>query len=316
MKRFSKKILKFLVLIYLVFFAIQFTLDSMIDNEYNCNNTLSKIFNGNLNTDIVILGNSRAEAHYNVTEISNVTGFKAYNLGLSGTPLNILKVRWDAYKNRNVLPKVLILDVDYNLLGSADKIVNKFQYLPYVNKTEYINVAKEVNDYNSFEKYIPLYKYIGYSGQIVSQFKNLIYKEYINFDKGSIIRDKSWDENEWRNFKQNRMSETVDNKQFSNIYKNGVKELKSILDFCQKHTIKVFMIWSPQYFEVHSFKSEQRKYVDSLLVSISKSYNISYTNFSNDSLVFDKSNFYNHSHLNKVGADQFSKKVVNLITIK
>lgn len=299
-----------MTLIYVVLFGFQFVLDKIFINENNCNNTFSKVFNGNLEADLIILGNSRAEAHYDVNIIAKATNYKAYNLGLSGTPLNVLKITWNAYINKNKLPRVIVLDLDYNVLGSANKIINKFQYLPYINKAEYISVSKSLNEYSLMDKYIPFYKYRGYSEEISYNLNKLSKKKAcLNFDSGSIIRDKLWNEKEWRNFKKNRINEVADSKLFDSIYKNGIIELKSILDFCKKESIKVFMIWSPQYFEVQNFKNNQRHYVDSLLVSVSRQYNISYTNFSNDSLVYDKTNFYNHSHLNKKGAELFSKKV-------
>lgn len=298
---------------FLLLFALEFMFDVFLVRERKCNNTWTKIFNGKLDTDIVILGNSRAEAHYNPKIITQKTNLRTYNLGLSGTPLNILKIRWKSYINNNPLPKILILDIDYNVLGSSKKIVEKFQYLPYIKYREYKNVSKPLGEINFLDEYLPFYKYSGYHTELTNEIKSYFRGNCSNFYEGHIIRDKLWNDLEWNNFKEMRLNELTDSSLFDSIYKNGVEELKSILDFCIENKIKVFFIWSPQYIEVQDFKNNQRRYVDSLVKNIADKFKIQYINYSVDSLVYDKSYFYNHSHLNKKGADIFSKKVGDFI---
>ncbi|WP_372757963.1 hypothetical protein [Mariniflexile sp.] len=291
-----------------MFFVIQFGLDRLLDNRFACNNIWYKIYHASLNTDIAILGNSRAQAHYNPEVITGATHLDSYNLGVSGTTLNILKIRWQSYINRNKLPKILIIDVDYNLLGTANTFFEKLQYLPYVNEEEYTNVAKQLDKNYLLEKYVPLYKYRGFEMGVYSQIKSLVKADCSNYINGFIINENKWDEQDWDTFETKRLNETVDAKYFNTMYENGVEELRTILKFFNKNNIQVHLIWSPQYYKVHAFKINQRQYVDSLLTKIAKDYKVNYVNFSNDSLVYSKANFYNHSHLNKHGADLFSKK--------
>ncbi len=297
-----------------MFLSLQFCLDSLLSSPRLCDNTWSTIFSGNLDTDIAILGNSRAEVHYNPNIITKITDLKSYNLGLSGTPLNILNIRWTSYINRNKKPKVLILDVDYNVLGTADGVYEKFQYLPYIKETEYSSVAKNIDESLTLDCYVPLYKYRGFGMEIYRQIKSMYLNNCNAIENGFKVNNNLWNNNEWNNFKANRVNEIEDTKTFIPLYENGITELKEILDYCSKNNILVFMIWSPQYYEVHNFKKNQRKYVDSLLMRVAKQYKIDYLNFSNDSLVYDKSNFYNHSHLNAKGSEAFSKKVGKLIS--
>lgn len=313
MIKFIKKIIKFLVLICFTFLLTHLGLDAFFGSNFVCNKTWVKLYNGEINAEVAIIGNSRAEAHYNPKIISHKTEFEVYNLGLSGTPLNILNIRWNSYINRNKLPRVLILDVDYNMLGSSDKIVDKFQYLPFIWTKEYETVAKQIDKDYAFEKYIPLYKYRGYHKEVFTQIKKRLFNDCYTVNKGFVEHEEVWNEGNWANFRANRMEEISDAKEFESIYKQGAEELKEIITFCKEKKIKVYMLWSPQYYEVQEYKQQQRAYVDKLLLAISETHNVDYINFSKDSLVYNKANFYDHSHLNKVGSDLFSAKVGDII---
>ncbi|WP_299888614.1 hypothetical protein [uncultured Lacinutrix sp.] len=309
MNTFIKKVIKFVLLVTVVFSTLHITLDYFFKNGKFCNNTWSEIFKANLDVDIAVIGNSRAEVHYNPEIISSITGLKCYNLGLSGTPINIYDIRWKSYINRNKLPKILIIDLDYNFLGEGKGIYEKFQYLPYVNEIEYQHIAQRVDKDFNLDQYLPLYKYQGEQGAVFSKLKSFFYKDCKESENGYKVKNKSWNENEWNIFKAKRMNEVANSDTFYDLYKKGHLKLNEILDFCKQNKIKTYLVWSPQYFEVHKFKENQRQYVDSLINNIASNYDIDYLNFSRDSLVYNKSNFYNHSHLNYKGAKLFSKSI-------
>lgn len=313
MKLFYKNILKFLLLNLVVFFCIQFSLDCFLKSDLICDNTMAKVFKGELNTDIVIIGNSRAEVHYNPDIISEITKKQCYNLGVSGTPINIFDIKWNAFINNNKLPSILIIDVDYNFLGEADGVFEKYQYLPYVNKEEYEVVVKGLDDNLFKDQYFPLYKYRDNFMPVVSIIKSAFFNKCDTKINGFKIKKKIWDDNEWGIFKKNRMNEVAEPKTFNKLYNKGYNKLSSLLGFCKKNNIKAVLIWSPQYIEVQDFKRNQRDFVDGLINKLATEFEIDYLNFSNDSLVNNKSNFYNHSHLNYNGANEFSKSVANYI---
>ena len=312
MNTFIKNILKFIAIIVVVFFTIHLSLDYVLKNNKRCDNTWSKVFKGSIVTDIAIIGNSRAEAHYNTNIISDIIGLKCYNLGLSGTPINIYNIRWHAYINRNKLPKILILDVDYNFLGTANGLYEAFQYVPYVNELEYTRVVKQFDDDILFDQYIPLYKFRGNFNHLNHAFKS-VFSKNCHIINGFKINSSPWHHNEWENFKTNRLHEVASKETFIENYEAGFNQLKDILNFCNNNQIKVYMFWSPQYKEVQKFKENQRVYVDSSLVVLANTYKVNYINYSRNNICDNKLNFYNHSHLNFIGANKFSKMVANYI---
>lgn len=300
----------------MVLYGIQYCIDSFLKSSLVCDPTWSKVFKGEIKTDIAVIGNSRAQFHYNPKIISEITGVSCYNLGLSGTPINIFDIRWKAFVNRNKLPSLLIIDVDYNFLGSAKGVYEKYQYIPYINTNEYTKIVKPIDENLFLEQYVPCFKYKGQTVPIISKISSAFSQNCDNFINGFNINNTIWDDNEWAIFKKKRLHEAVDSKKFHGLYADGFSKLSSILDFSKKNNIKVILVWSPQYIEVQKFKENQRRFVDSLINTLATKYKLDYINFSTSKLVYDKSNFYNHSHLNYTGASEFSKQIANYIKNK
>lgn len=315
MCKFFFKILKTTAILYFILFAFQFVLDFSLDQENACkNNTWYKIFNRKLDTEIVILGNSRAEAHYDTEIISAITNKSTYNLGLSGTPINILNIRWQAYINRNKKPKILLLDLDNMVLGTTKTLFKKFQYLPYTNEKEYIKEVRQIDEDYWFEFFIPLYKYRGYEMDVFKQIKGNINLSLCNNSvNGYIKNEREWDENSWLLHKVKAKKDTLKNRNNFKAYEEGIDYLNDIVKFCKKNKIKTYFIWSPLYYETHNYRPENRKYIDSVLNDLATLNNIKYYNFSRDSITFIKDNFYDKAHLNKAGASIFSKKIAKII---
>uniref|UniRef100_UPI000AE2A8F1 hypothetical protein n=1 Tax=Pseudotamlana agarivorans TaxID=481183 RepID=UPI000AE2A8F1 len=176
----------------------------------------------------------------------------------------------------------------------------------------YKSFAKEYDKDFYFEKYIPLYKYRDYEMKIFKQLKSLELHDYCSANvNGFIEHDKDWIDKDYVNFKKLVKEEKTEN--YFNIYKRGLIVLDEIINDCKKKNIKVYLVWSPSYFESHTYQEASKNYIDSILISISKREKIKYINFSNDSLCYNRKFFYNSSHMNKRGSTLFSKKIGELI---
>ena len=298
--------------------SIQLVLDFYLKKDNSCNNnTWHKIYEGKLATDILIIGTSRAESHYDTEVINKITGLKTFNLGLSGTHYNILKIRWKSYLNHNTKPKILILDLDDGALQNSENIYDKFQYLPYFGTPEYESVAEKIDSDYFFEKIIPIYKYRSYEMNIFNQIKSLKSRSLCPKNvNGYIEHDINWIDKDYLNFKKILDKNILPPKFDLHNYSLGLSVLSEIIKDCQINNIKVFFIWSPSYYESQTYLSENKKHINLILEGISKENNINYFNFSKDSLCFRKKYFYNSAHMNKNGVIIFSKKIGNLLNEK
>jgi hypothetical protein len=315
MNKFLINLSKSIILVFIFLFAVQKCLDYYLKNSKDCKYIIwNNIFNGEIDAEVVIIGNSRADSHYNSEVISKNTRLKTFNLGESGSPINLLTAKWNAYLSNNKKPKLLIVDVDYNFLGNAENLYTKWQYLPFFNKPEIKALRKTLKANYYLDTYVPLYKYKGYQ---LKYFKELLANDVSgceNFKDGFVINKSSWKVTDWKNFNIRIGKENVVY-DFKSTYTKGIANLKEVVLNCKKNNIEVCFIWSPQYKEVQSYNSYSRKKIDSVLNVVSKENNIKYFNFDKDSLVFSKDNFYNHSHLNYNGANKFSKQIADSINL-
>ena len=315
MKKFVLKLIVSVVLLYLVLLGLQVIIDFYLKKDNCCNNnSWSRIFEGKIKADVIILGTSRAEVQYDTEIIKKISGLRTYNLGLSGTHYNVLKIRWKSFLNYNHKPKIVILDVDGSSMQDLNEIYNKFQYLPYFNADEYGSVVKEIDDDYYFEKYIPIYKYRGYEMDIYKQIRSLKNPFYCPKNvNGYLENDIKWIGKDYDVLKRLKERDKEKEKFHIDEYKGGFAVLNEIIKDCKRNNIKVIFVWSPSYFEAQSHMYYTKECINRSLSEISKQNNIKYYNFSNDSLCLDRDNFYNSMHMNKNGVSQFSKKLGKII---
>ncbi|MBG6110548.1 hypothetical protein IWX84_001427 [Flavobacterium sp. CG_9.10] len=318
MKKFILKLIITGFIAYSLLMSLQLIIDFYLSKDNICNNnTWYKIFEGKLQTDIVILGTSRAESHYDTEILNKITGLKTYNLGLSGTHYNLLKIRWEAYINRNIKPKIVILDIDDIALQDSEEIYDKFQYLPYYESEEYQKVSKDIDKDFYFEKFFPIYKYRGYEMSIFNQMKSLKNNSFCSKSiNGYVEHDINWIEKDYLNFKKILLQDKMVQKKNQKINSIGLSVIEEIIQYCKVNKIKIYFIWSPSYYELQTYQLANKKNVNQLIKNISQKHRIDYFNFSNDSLCLQKKYFYNSAHMNKNGVAIFSRKIGELINEK
>jgi hypothetical protein len=135
MKKFLYKTLLYTFILAGFGFLLQFIVDeglrhydSLTYRDWN------KIFQGKINSDIIILGSSRARGQYDPKIIENETGLKCYNLGVGAGKIAFEEARWESLLKYNSPPKFLIKNVDIFSSRFEKNIVFKEQCLPYLSE--------------------------------------------------------------------------------------------------------------------------------------------------------------------------------------
>lgn len=313
MKKFLIIIFKFTLLSCFFLYLISRILDYiLLDSNIHYYNVWNKIYNGRIDSEIIIIGNSRAKQHYNSALLHKNTSFKTFNLGLGGTPINVLSARWTAYLNHQERPKILIIDVDYNFLGTANYLYKKWQYLPIYNQPEIKALRKSFDKNYYLDTYIPFYKYKGSKFKFLNDYLKDHQSDNSDYIDGFFKNESSWNSKEWSDFKLRTVNQEK-YYDFEKTYTKGFKQLELIINECKQKDITVFLCWSPQYEGVFYYNNDNRQKVDSALKDISKNKNIKYFNFDTDDITKDTLSFYNHSHLNFRGANLFTEKLSDSI---
>ena len=99
------------------------------------------------------------------------------------------------------------------------------------------------------------------------------------------------------------------------LHEPSIQLFDSYLRDCKTNNIKVILVYPPEYIEGQKFEVNRAEII-SLFKKFSKKYNIPYHDFSDDSICFKKKLFYNATHLNKTGAELFTKQLIDTLKIK
>lgn len=169
MKRFIVKIVLFAILLY----GLAWGLDYVISKGQSQiggypQQTWTEIGAEILDCDGVIMGTSRGLEHYNPQIIDSITGYRFYNLGMGGYPLNVELMKYRYYCRHNPIPKYIIYDVDYIVMNICNSVVHDHQseqYLPLIYDKQMRTELRNIG-YSFFDVYFPLVRWWGYQTQI------------------------------------------------------------------------------------------------------------------------------------------------------
>ena len=66
-----------------------------------------------IEADVLAMGSSRIVKHFDPAVFDSVAGVKSYNIGMDGAHIPDILARYILYKQRNPLPKVALVNIDY-----------------------------------------------------------------------------------------------------------------------------------------------------------------------------------------------------------
>jgi hypothetical protein len=310
MKSFISKIGIYLLATYVILFALQFIVDNGLkkanDNDFG---DWNRILKGEINSDIIILGNSRAFVQYNPVILEKQLGYTCYNLGMDGTPIGLQNARWKMFLEYNSNPKILILNVDLLSLDKGKRIYSYGQYLPYLNNKHIENAIIEYKQNIKYLTRIPLLKYNSSFALIRKGIVNYFYPENnYGYIDGFCERNDIWEEG-LANVKK------ILNKDGNIIFpennlNDGKRILEELIQSCVKERIKILLVHTPYYYKLYNHLPQQKELIN-YLNTVSYKFNVPFIDYSSDSLMYSTDYFYNTTHLNNKGASIFSSKLAN-----
>jgi len=313
MKRFLKSIVVFLVPLLLLGYLFDIVISTNLkksnlyaEKEFP---TWNAIINGKVDSDIVIYGSSRAWVHINPTMIGTGLNTSVYNLGIDGHGFRLQNVRHKMLLKYNRKPKLIIHSVDIFTLAKDESYYNYDQFLPYMLYND--DIENATDNYSGFtlsDYKLPLLRYYGKPRAIRIAFEIVTKPENNTIQR---IRGYKGQERVWNaDFDKTKASMksykvTLD-PEVIRLFDNYLKE-------CKANDIRIILVYTPEFIEGQKF-IENRKEIIAIYTQLSKKYNIPFYDFSNDPLSSDKKYFYNALHLNKTGAELFTKELIALLS--
>lgn len=303
MQKFIIKVIGIFTLLVIFSFSIDYAISSglrkMEDYRFQ---TWTDIESSKINADILIMGNSRAFSHYSPLIIDSVLHTNSYNLGIGGHPLNIQLLRYNMYLEHNILPKVIIQNVDFFTLQMSKIGHQREQVFPYIKDTVLRNNLTNLG-FSWAEIYLPLYRYFGYQMVIKNGIFEYFHIHHYNnqpSNKGYRPETSNWDP-----ITLNKLEsiESTPNPEAVTLFENFLSD-------CNHKNIKVVLVYTPLYYKARE-KLLNKDKLSLLFRGLSKKYSVPYLDYSNDTICKDSTYFSIAIHLNKKGAEIFSTQLAN-----
>lgn len=299
---------RFIIKIFLAFFFILIAssiLDCLITSNLRHSDarmfhTYNAILNDSLRCDALIMGSSRGQVQYSPRIIDSITGLNSYNISVDGRCIDAEVTIYNFYRRHQPKPKVIIQNIDWGTLQMSNGYERE-QYLPYLRKdNDLYREIKEREDFSWADHYLPLMRYAGYHETIK---EGLGLKAKMarpkNIDRGFIATDKEWDGAAFRAI--NTLGFTVNDE--------AVEIFDRYLQQCKQEGIEVVMVYAPFYIGATEKMGSDADTMFALYQGFADKYGYPILNYTYDSVSYDTLNFYNASHLNRRGAEQFSLKL-------
>lgn len=301
MKKFLKNSVMFfsfvIVIVCLIQLLISLRIKDKVVTGYDNWDTTS-----NVNADLILLGSSRCQAHFDPRFFVKTYHLKTVNIGMNGhSELSASILRLQNYLSKNKAPKYAILSFDpATIPGNIENNTNfidknnyaRFAFLPSKENDDLVDYFK----FDNYEKYIPLYALFKY--QLFEDCVTL--KNSIIFPEGFQLNDEKWDTIKYP-------ISDVNKKHYfkSNQIQVVAKALSEFDNVCKKYNIKLICIQTPVYkiaYDVKAFAAPKL---------ICKSLKIPFLDVNAAYIRNNINYFYNPIHLNKNGVMEMNKLFKN-----
>ena len=273
---------------------------------------INELVNNNENIQVLFIGSSLAQNNINPIVFDSVTKSTSYNFGYPGAKIEHSQMIIKRYLNSNHPPpqKILIMLEPY-VLDTTLEINFPVQYYPFYKDTIIYNFVSKYDPDIKFIKKFPFLgvtkyndylKYLGVSGVL---FPNRLTSKLL---KGFEPLDKnSWKEN--NELPKNRTKELLISKRKLDP---EINRLEEICKLCSQKNIQLYFILPPTYKGKREKNYNPDNFINDLKLIVEK-YNIHLFDNSDIDLCQKKELFFDYHHLNKKGADIYTRILANLI---
>ncbi|MFZ4464325.1 MAG: hypothetical protein ACOYN5_10785 [Bacteroidales bacterium] len=272
-------------------------------------NVWNDIYTGNINSDLVIYGSSRAWVHINPKIIEDSLQISSYNLGIEGHNFWLQYFRHKELLKFNKKPAHIIMSLDIFTLQKRCDLYNYQQFLPFLllNNDIYQYTSSYIG-FSTFDYYIPLCRYFLESGALKAAFRSMIDCKIVP----SRIRGYMGMEKNWTN-DLDRAKSKVDYYEVK-LDSSTVNLFEKFINECSNNNIKITLVFSPEYIEGQFFV-KNRKEIISKYQHFANKYSLQFIDYSKDTMCMQKQFFYNSEHLNKKGSEIFTNKLIKDIRV-
>lgn len=291
MKKFVSRVLVFTV----ASFCLLFLMDGLVSCRLKRSSnrvyaSWHDLMQGRITSDIIILGNSRAWVQYSPAILDSILHCDSYNLGIDGSCMNRQITKYDIYRQYNQTPRMVLLNIDFFSFGFTQGY-ESYQYYPFF----YDSIVREKifpqEHFSWAERWCPFYRYTHLG------LGNIPYDDR-PLDKGFHAVDLPWD------------GSLLDEITPIDIAfdERTLEMLNSFLKQAREEKIQVILVYAPVFYKAKDLFRNNDEF-EIFLERIRKGYSLPILRYDDSPICLDTAFFYNATHLNKKGAELFSKQL-------
>jgi hypothetical protein len=299
-----------------VLLLICFILQAMADfGLKKLPNTLTSqwadITEGNINSELVILGSSRGFVCYDPTILGNATGNKAYNLSFNAGSFNLQQPKYEIYRAKNNKPKILIQNVDIAHFKASTDLPDEYQFLPFFGHKIIQKEFLVLHNDGTIFRFLPLLKYNGNKLFFWRGIKSFFGIETKKMQ--TIFSGYSPQESQFKQDNHNLERLKLESLDFKKYY-DGFLKVKQFLKRNASDSVRVIMVWAPEHYKrLNAEKSISEKLKREISIFEKEEKNVDFIDMSHDSISMHDEYFYDTFHLNEKGATLFSTTLAQKI---
>ena len=250
------------------------------------------------NFDVLFLGSSRAEMHYDTRLFDSLTHSNSFNLGIAGASPNVAFMALTAYLAKSKAPAHVIYEVDYHALRHKSELKDFGNFFPFLSDPVFREQMSRVEPRTNHFYYNPYFS-LPFTGiknlstslhgwlNIANKTDSLYYK---GFFRDAIRPALVYVPNK-------KQTVTFDPKQRAYY--------DSIIATCRKHKIQLTMVSSP-VFAGGKIELDNKDEVVAEVSKIAVGSHIRYFDLSSLSFCNNRQLFADHFHLRYNGARKFT----------
>lgn len=262
--------------------------------------TYNAIYSDTLRCNAVVMGSSRGQVQYDVRILDSIAGLNCYNLSVDGRCIDAEVVIYNAYRHHAPKPRIIIQNIDWGTLQMSNGYERE-QYLPFLDKDDLFEQTCMTECFTLADRWLPLVRYAGYRNVIFEGLGLPAKLARPTMYKGYVPREDEWDGTA---FARIDTLDFVCNPEAVDIFDRYLAQ-------CRDEGIRVVMVYAPFYIGATRKMGPAVDSMFALYQSFADRYNCEILNYTYDSICYDTLNFYNASHLNYHGAEQFSTKLAH-----
>jgi len=290
---------KYLILLVVLIICFDYLFSVFYTNIFNdikvgiygsVNNSINRT------DEILILGSSRAQHHYNTKLINKKLDKSCYDGGVGGYGifLNYAQMSERLQKSK---PALVLVDISPNVIVDSETYTKLNTLLPYYS--EYKSVKEIVNlnpDFHIIQTLSGIYRYNSTFYEVIKSYK---VNDHLN---GFVPLEGVLDTIHYnRKILHNTEMDTL-----------KVKYLKKMIHLCSIYDLELMIFVSPTY---EMFDSQKK--IINRVESICQENNVLFYDFSDyDKLYKNPIYFKDQLHMNLIGADIFTVEVCDIIKEK